>query len=120
MGLVTVTIKGRDFDAVNFHDVDIMSYFPEGEPNVNGVIECLSDVFDSDEANALMDKMTVEEIMELWEEWSRNSNFEFVYKRIYDVMKEDRDKKIKLGAWLLGSWLLTGVVAIVALVLLVV
>lgn len=116
--MVTITIQGRDFDAVSFHDVDIMSYFPEGEPNVNGVVKCLSDVFNSEEADALMDKMTVEEIMTLWEDWSRESNFEFVYKRIYDVMQEDRSKKIKLGAWLFGAWLLTGVVAIVSLVLL--
>ena len=117
--MVTVTIQGRDFDAVNFHEVDIMSYFPEGEPSVNGVIKCLSDVFNSEEADALMDRMTVEEIMTLWEEWSRQSNFEFVYKRVYDVVKDDRDRKLRLGFWLLGSWLVTGVVAIVALVLLV-
>ena len=101
--MITVTIQGRDFDAVNFHEVDIMSYFPEGEPNVNGVIQCLSDVFNSEEADALMDRMTVEEIMTLWEEWSRQSNFEFVYKRVYDVVNSLASLgllvEVKRGAW---------------------
>lgn len=117
--MVTVSLQGRDFDVVNFHDVDVMSYFPEGEPNVNGVVACLSDAFDSDEADAIMERMTIEELMDVWEEWTRLSNFEFVYARIYDVMKEDRDRKVRVGVWLLGSWILTGVTAIVALVLLV-
>lgn len=117
--MVMVNLQGREFDVVSFHDVDVMNYFPEGTPNVQGVVECLNDVFDDEEAQAILDRMTVEELLEVWEEWSRNSNFDFVYQRIYDVLKTDRDQKVRNGVLLLGSWILTGIIAIVALVMVV-
>lgn len=118
--MVMVNLQGREFDVVSFHDTDVMSYFPEGTPNVQGVAECLSDVFDNEEAIAILDKMTVEELLEVWEEWSRNSNYDFVYKRVYDVLHQDHKKKIRFGFLLMASWLLTGVVAIVAVTMLLV
>lgn len=116
--MVKLALNGRKFEITNFHDVDIMSYFPEGEGHINGVVQCLSDAFDDDDADDIMEKMTVEELLTVWEEWSRQSNFEFVYDRIYDVMDDERRKKLRLGAWILGSWIVTGIVAIVSLVLL--
>jgi hypothetical protein len=117
--MVTVNLQGREFDVVNFHDVDVMSYFPEGTPNVQGVVECLNDVFDEEEAQAILDKMTVEELLEVWEEWTRNSNFDFVYQRIYDVMRDDRDSRVRNTLALWASWTLTVVAVIVTVVLVV-
>jgi len=113
-------VQGVEYEAKNLHDVDVLSYFPDGNANINGVIECLIHVFDNDEVDDLLDKMTVEELLEVWEEWSKQSNFEFVYRRVYDVMSEDRQRKVKLGFWLFGAWALTGVVAIVAIIMLVI
>lgn len=118
--MVVVNLQGREFDVISFHDTDIMSYFPDGTPNVQGIVECLNDVFDDEEAIAILDKMTVEELLEVWEEWSRNSNYDFVYKRIYDVLHQDHKKKIRFGVLLMASWILTVVVGIVAVTLLLV
>jgi len=114
--MVKVTVQGKEFDAKNLHDIDIMSYFPEGDGHVNGVVECLSDVFDSTEFDELLDKMTVEEMLEVWEQWTKESNFEFVYKRMVNVMADQ--PKRRLGRWLLVSWFVTAIVAIVSLTLL--
>lgn len=118
--MVKLTLEGRDFEVVNFHDVDVVSYFPEAEPNVNGVVKCLHDVFQSEEADAILNRMTIDELLHVWEEWARESNFEYVYRRVSDIVHDDRRRKLRLGFIVLGSWLLTGVIAIVALVLLLV
>lgn len=115
--MVKVTVKDKEFEAKSLHDIDIMSYFPEGEGHVNGVVECLSDAFDNTEFDELLEKMTVEEMLEVWEQWTKESNFDFVYHRIYDVMKSDRPKR-NVGRWLLVSWFVTAIVAIVSLTLL--
>ncbi len=115
--MVKVTVQGKEFEAKSLHDIDIMSYFPEGDGHVNGVVECLSDVFDDREFDELLDKMTVEEMLSVWEQWTRESNFEFVYKRMVNVMTDQRPKR-RLGRWLLVSWFVTAIVAIVSLTLL--
>ena len=116
--MVKVTVQGREFEAKSLHDIDIMSYFPEGAGHVNGVVECLSDVFDDKDFDEMLDKMTVEEMLEVWELWTKESNFEFVYKRMVDVMSDQKPKRGKLGRFIFISWLVTGVVAIVSLTLL--
>ena len=118
--MVKVTVQGREFDAKNLHDIDVMEFFPDGSGHVNGVIECLSHVFDDDEFSALLDKMTVEEILEVWEEWSKRSNFEFVYQRAVEALRDQpgTTKYRRAAKWLIGSWFVTGVVAIVSLTLL--
>ena len=115
--MVKVTVQGKEFDAKSFHDIDVMTFFPEGEGHVNGVVECLSHVFDDDEFSAMLDKMTVEEMLEVWEQWTKESNFEFVYKRMVNVMTDQQPKR-RLGRWLLVSWFVTAIVAIVSLTLL--
>jgi len=115
--MVKVIVQGREFEAKSLHDIDIMSYFPEGDGHVNGVVECLSDVFDDKDFDELLDKMTVEEMLAVWEQWTKESNFEFVYERMVNVMT-DRQPKRRLGRWLLVSWFVTAIVAIVSLTLL--
>lgn len=116
--MVKVVVKGVEFDAVSLHDIDVMSYFPEGTGNINGVLECLSDVFDNEEFDELLQKMTVPEVMTVWENWSSNSNFDFVYQNVFKAMQDQKPKVNRLGRFLIISWLLTGVTAIVALTLL--
>ena len=118
--MVKVTVQGKEFEAKNLHDIDVMDYFPDGSGQVNGVIECLSHVFDVDEFSAMLDKMTVEEILEVWEEWSKRSNFEFVYERAVEAMRDQpqSSKYRRAAIFVFASWLVTGVVAIVSLTLL--
>ena len=115
--MVKVTVQGKEFEGKSLHDIDVLSYFPEGDGHVNGIVECLSDVFDDDEFDELLDKMTVEEMLEVWEKWTKESNFEFVYKRMVNVMTDQQPKR-RLGRWLLVSWFVTAIVAIVSLTLL--
>lgn len=116
--MVKVTVQGKEFEGKNLHDIDVLSYFPEGDGHVNGIVECLSDVFDNTEFDELLDRMTVEEMLQVWEQWTKESNFEFVYKRMYDVMADQKPKRSKLGRFLLISWFVSVVVAIVSLTLL--
>jgi len=104
--MVKVTVNGKEFDAKNLHDVDVMSYFPDGSGHVNGVIECLSHVFDDDEFSALLDKMTVEEILEVWEEWSKRSNLDFVYQRAVEAIKDQpQSRRYRAAAkFIFFSW----------------
>ena len=121
--MVVVTVEGRDFDVTSFHDMDILSFFPEGEPHVNGLLKCLSKAFDNEEADALFERMTVAELLDVWERWSQESNFDFVYSRIYEVIHDDheeRKRKIRLGLILLGSWVFLAVSVMVLLVMLLV
>lgn len=120
--MVKVTVQGKEFDAKSLHDIDVMTYFPDGEGHVNGVIECLSHVFDDDEFSAMLDKMTVEEILEVWENWSKRSNFDFVYQRAMEAMKDQPSKsKYRTAAiFLFASWFVTAVVAIVSVTMLLV
>ncbi len=115
--MVKVKVQDKEFEAKSLHDIDIMSYFPEGEGHVNGVVECLSDAFDNSDFDELLEKMTVEEMLEVWEQWTKESNFDFVYHRIHDVMKSEKPKR-NVGRWLLVSWFVTAIVAIVSLTLL--
>lgn len=118
--MVKVVVQGKEFDAKNLHDVEVLDFFPDGSGHVNGVIECLTHVFDDEEFENMLDKMTVEEILEVWEEWSKRSNFEFVYQRAVEAMKDQpvNNKYRTAAKWLLASWFVTGVVAIVSLTLL--
>jgi len=116
--MVKVTVQGKEFEGKSLHDIDVLSYFPEGDGHVNGIVECLSDVFDDDEFDELLDKMTVEEMLEVWEQWTKESNFEFVYKRMVDVMRDEKPKRSGFGRFILVSWFMSVVVAIVSLTLL--
>lgn len=116
--MVKVTVQGKEFEGKNLHDIDVLSYFPEGDGHVNGIVECLSDVFDNTEFDELLDRMTVEEMLQVWEQWTKESNFEFVYKRMADVIADHKPKRNKLGRFLLISWFVSVVVAIVSLTLL--
>lgn len=116
--MVKITVQGKEFEGKSLHDIEVLTYFPEGSGHVNGVVECLSDVFDDTEFDELLDKMTVEEMLEVWEQWTKASNLDFVYKRMYDVMADQKPKRNKLGRFLLISWFVSVVVAIVSLTLL--
>lgn len=118
--MVKVMVQGKEFDAKNLHDVDVLSFFEDGEGSVNGLVDCLSHVFDDEEFNVLLDKMTVEEILKVWDEWSKRSNFEFVYQRAVEAVRStDSKKKYRVAAVLvLSSWFVSVVVAIVSLTLL--
>jgi hypothetical protein len=118
--MVKINVQGVDFDVKNLHDMDVLSFFPDGEGHINGVVETLSHAFDDDRFSPMLEKMTVEEMLSLWEEWSSKSNVEFVYKRVEDAMMQQRAPARKALWWFLGSWILLAVASIVLLTLLLV
>lgn len=113
--MVKMTVQGVEFDVKNLHDVDVLSYFPDGQGHINGVVEVLSHVFDDDRFSDMLDKMTVEEMLALWEEWSSKSNVEFVYRRVEEAIGEQRAPARRAFWWFAGSWIVLAVACIVLL-----
>ena len=77
--MVKVVVEGQLFDAKGVHDIDVMSFFPEGKGSVNGMVKCLLYAFDDEKFASMLEKMTVSEIISVWQEWAAQSNSDLVY-----------------------------------------
>ena len=36
--MVKVTVQGKEFEGKSLHDIDVLSYFPEGDGHVYGIV----------------------------------------------------------------------------------
>ena len=77
--MVKVVVEGQLFEAKGVHDIDVMSFFPEGKGSVNGMVKCLLYAFDDEKFASMLEKMTVSEIISVWQEWAAQSNSDLVY-----------------------------------------
>ena len=102
--MVKVVVEGQSFDAKGVHDIDVMSFFPEGKGSVNGMVKCLLFAFDDEKFASMLEKMTVSEIISVWQEWAAQSNSQLVYGIRNKSGEIVRSKTLKWVKFFVVSW----------------
>ena len=102
--MVKVVVEGQLFEAKGVHDIDVMSFFPEGKGSVNGMVKCLLYAFDDEKFASMLEKMTVSEIISVWQEWAAQSNSDLVYGIRNKSSAIGKSKTLKWVKFFVVSW----------------